>query len=296
MIQINDYPSAEKVFRFFSEISDIPRGSGNTKGIAYYLVSFANERGLEVIKDEFDNVIIKKTATKGYEDRPTVILQGHTDIVAEKTPDCPLDLKTEGLKLYRDRDFLRAEGTSLGGDDGVAVAYALAILDSDDIPHPSIEVLLTSDEEVGLTGATGLDASCLKGKILINIDSDLEGIFTVGCAGGIRVDAVLGVSREAFEGVTYKLTVGGLLGGHSGMEIDKNRANAIKLLGESLSALSNIRIIELSGGSADNAIPRDAVAYFKAKGDVASEFSSSVTRIKEKWAESEKDLRSKSVV
>ena len=291
MININDDPTAEKVFRFFSEISDIPRGSGNTKGIAEYLVKFANERKLEVIRDSCDNVIIKKDGTDGYESKPAVIIQGHTDIVAEKTPDCPLDMEKDGLKLYRDGDYLRAEGTSLGGDDGVAVAYALAILDSSDIPHPPIEALFTSDEETGLIGATGLDASDLNGKLLINVDSDLEGVFTVGCAGGVRVDATLSISRESFEGKVYKLTVGGLLGGHSGMEIDKNRANAIKILGEALSALPEIRLISFAGGNADNAIPRDAVAYFKTNANVEKAFTDVTATISNEWKASENDIK-----
>ncbi len=290
MIAINDYPSAERVFHFFSEISNIPRGSGNTKKIAEYLVNFAKERSLEVIRDEFDNVIIKKKGTKGYESKPTVIIQGHTDIVAEKTPDCPLDMEKDGLKLYRDGDFLRAKGTSLGGDDGVAVAYALSILDADNIPHPPIEALFTSDEETGLVGATGLDAGNLKGKILINVDSDLEGIFTVGCAGGVRVDATLPISREAFDGKTYRLTVGGLLGGHSGMEIDKNRANAIKILGESLTAISDLRLIDFVGGNADNAIPRDAVAIFATNANIETDFSEKAKKIKADWISLEKNL------
>lgn len=290
MISFNDYPSAKSVFNFFSEISNIPRGSGNTKQITEYLVKFAKARRLEVISDEFDNVIIKKGATPGYETKPTVIIQGHTDIVAEKTPDCTIDMEKEGLKLYRDGDFLRAEGTSLGGDDGVAIAYALAILDADDIPHPPIEALFTSDEEVGLTGATGLDTKNLNGKLLINVDSDIEGIFTVGCAGGVRVDLALPITREAFCGNVYKITVGGLLGGHSGMEIDKNRANAIKLLGELLSKLPDIRIIDLAGGNADNAIPRDSAVYFKAESNIESVFENVSKKIIGKWCDSEKNI------
>lgn len=290
MIEIKDFPSAKRVFDFFSEISDIPRGSGNTQGIADYLVNFAKSRNLEVIRDGYDNVIIKKSATSGYEGKPTVILQGHTDIVAEKKPDCKIDMQKEGLKLYRDSDFLRAEGTSLGGDDGVAVAYALAILDSKDIPHPPIEALFTSDEETGLIGATGLDASCLNGKILINVDSDIEGIFTVGCAGGLRVDVKLPISKEKCDKRTYRLTVGGLLGGHSGMEIDKNRANAIKIMGEVLSAVPNLQLVSLEGGNADNAIPRDAVAIFSADGDVEKSVISASELIRNKWIKSENNI------
>ena len=291
MIEINDFPNAKKVFDFFFEISKIPRGSGNTEGITAYLVDFAKSRGLEVVKDSYNNVIIKKNATEGYENRPTVIIQGHTDLVAEKTPECPLDMNKDSLELYRDGDFIRAKGTSLGGDDGVAVAYALAILDSSDIPHPPIEALFTSDEEIGLIGATGLDASNLNGKLLINVDSDIEGTFTVGCAGGIRVDAELSLTEEKCDKTFYNLTVGGLLGGHSGMEIDKNRANAIKILAEVLSDIPDIRLVSLNGGSADNAIPRDAIAIFAADGDIESRVNVKRYEITKKWCSNEKDLK-----
>ena len=282
MLAIKDYPRAEKVFLYFYEITQIPRGSGNRKKITDYLVNFAKERNLDVIKDEQDNVIIKKSATPGYENKPTIILQGHTDIVAEKTPDCPLDMEKEGLKVFRDGDFIRAEGTSLGGDDGIGIAYALAILGSNDIPHPAIEAVFTSDEEIGLIGATRLDTSVLNGKALINLDSDQEGIFTVGCAGGIRIDSELSISRETAKGSVYEINVGGLLGGHSGIEIDKNRANAIKILAEILSDIQDVRLISFSGGNADNAIPRDAVARFACCNDIKPVFEASIKKIKSK--------------
>ena len=291
MLEIKDYPKAKRVFDFFSEISDIPRGSGNTEGITNYLVNFAKARNLEVIRDEYDNVIIKKNATEDYENKPTVIIQGHTDLVAEKKPDCTLDMTKDGLKLYREGDLIRADGTSLGGDDGVAVAYALAILDSSDIPHPAIEALFTSDEEIGLIGATGLDASHLNGKILINVDSDIEGTFTVGCAGGVRVDTELPITREKCEKKKYTLTVGGLLGGHSGMEIDKNRANAIKIIGEVLSSIPDVQLITLNGGNADNAIPRDAVATFASDSDVFGIVSTKEATLKSAWSQLEKNLQ-----
>ena len=281
MIDITDYPKAEKVFSYFFEITKIPRGSGNRTKITEYLVRFANERNLEVIRDGNDNVIIKKNATKGYEDRPTVIIQAHTDMVAEKTPDCPLDMEKDGLIVFRDGDFIRAKGTSLGGDDGIGVAFALTILDSNDIPHPNVEAIFTSDEEIGLLGASKLDTSNLEGKFLINVDSDWEGIFTVGCAGGLRVDSRLPILREEYHGKSYELTVGGLLGGHSGVEIDKNRANAIKIIARILSAIPDIRLVSLDGGNADNAIPRDSKAVFITSSDVNSSFEKEVKRIKE---------------
>lgn len=266
MIQIPEFPDLKAPLKFFEEISAIPHGSGNCSAIADYLVSFAKERSLFCHRDGADNVIIKKAATKGYEARPTVIIQGHTDMVAEKLPELDIDMASEGLKLWRDGDFLRAEGTTLGGDDGIAVAYALALLDSTDIPHPAIEAVFTSDEEIGLIGASAIDGSLLGGRIMINIDSDEEGIFTVGCAGGVRVDIALGVTSCEYSLPTYKLTVSGLLGGHSGIEIDKGRGNAIKLLASMLSTLDSVRLVSLDGGNADNAIPRDATAVFAVGG------------------------------
>ena len=196
MLNFPDLGGAKPVFDFFVEFSKVPRGSTHTSAIAEYLVNFAAARGLEYRRDSHDNVIIKKPATRGYEDRPTVILQGHTDMVLAENDECRIDLLTDGLELYVDGDFLRARGTTLGGDDGVAMAYALALLDSSDIPHPAIEAVFTSDEEIGLLGAVGLDTSDLRGRLMLNIDSDAEGIFTVGCAGGMRVDIGLPVNRS----------------------------------------------------------------------------------------------------
>ena len=268
MLDFHDFPSSEKALRFFEEFSKIPRGSGNTKAIADYLVDFAKARGLECYRDESDNVVIRKAATAGYEDRPGVILQGHTDIVALKNPDCPINMEKEGLDLYRDGDLLRARGTTLGGDDGVAMAYAMAILDSDDIDHPELEAVFTSDEETGLLGATALDASVLRGRLLINIDSDEEGIFTVGCAGGARVDINLPVKVKTHIGQIYTLSISGFKGGHSGVEIDKNRANAIKAMAEILSKLEDVKLGKASAGSADNAIPSDAQVIFTTKSPI----------------------------
>ena len=268
MLDFSEFSSSKKALEFFEEFSKIPRGSGNTSAIADYLVNFANERNLEVIRDSADNVIIRKGATAGYKGKPGIIFQGHTDIVALKNPDCQIDMDKEGLRLYRDGDFLRAEGTTLGADDGVAMAYALAILDSSEIEHPDFEAVFTSDEEVGLLGATALDASNIKGKMLINIDSDEEGIFTVGCAGGARVDITLPVATKTFIGKIYTLSIKGLRGGHSGVEINKNRANAIKVAFEILSKLEGVRLATATAGSADNAIPSDAIITFTAKNSV----------------------------
>lgn len=262
MLNLSDFKSAERVFHFFEEISKIPHGSANTAKIADYLVDFATERKLYVRRDAANNVIIRKPATKDYEDRPTVIFQGHTDMVIAKLPELDKDMECEGLDLYVDGDFLRARGTTLGGDDGVAVAYALAVLDSEDIPHPEFEAIFTSDEEIGLLGAVALDTSDIRGKTMINIDSDSEGILTVGCAGGVRIDIKVPMRVTNSKEKATLIKVSGLAGGHSGIEINSGRENAIKILGEVLSELakrySGLAIYGIRGGNADNAIPRSA--------------------------------------
>ena len=290
MLDFNDFPSSEKALRFFEEFSKIPRGSGNTKAIADYLVKFANDRSLTVIRDESNNVIIKKGATSGFESRPGVIIQGHTDIVALKEPGCPINMEKEGLELYRDGDYLRARGTTLGADDGVAMAYALAILDSDDVAHPALECVFTSDEETGLIGAANLDTSVLDGRMLINIDSDEEGIFTAGCAGGGRIDITMPVNTKTHIGQIYMLKIGGFKGGHSGVEIHKNRTNAIKCAAEILSKLEGLKLGKMEAGSADNAIPSDAYAIFSTKSSII-EISNIVNDVKDALPEEESEAK-----
>ena len=253
----------QSVFYYFEEITKIPHGSGNVDRISDSLVEFARERNLFCIQDEVKNVIIVKEATPGYENEPAVILQGHMDMVAVKKPDCTIDMKKEGLKVAIDGDKIYAEGTSLGGDDGIAVAYALAILDSDSIKHPRLEVVITVDEEVGMDGARAIDLSMLKGKRLLNLDSEEEGIFLTSCAGGARVKCQFPLQREQVEGIAYEVTVGGLLGGHSGAEIHKERGNSNCLFGRLLWALAEqvpVRLVSVNGGLADNAIPRETKA------------------------------------
>ncbi len=262
MINLSDHPEIGSVIGFFEEISKIPRGSGNTDKIAEYLYNFGKKRELYTVRDSFNNVIIKKDATKGRENRPTLVLQGHSDIVAEKEPFCDIDMENEGVRIYRDGDFIKADGTTLGADDGIALAYALAILDSKDIAHPALECVFTSDEETGLTGAMNIDPDEICGRMMINLDSGDEGVFTVGCAGGARADIEFKMKRSEAAGHCYKLSLEGLIGGHSGVEIDKGRSNAIKVMGELLSSLSEVRLTELYGGNADNAIPREAYAVF----------------------------------
>lgn len=254
----------QNVFRFFEEIASIPHGSNNLQKISDYLVAFANERNLKVIRDEALNVIIFKDGTAGYETSAPVILQGHIDMVAVKEENCRKNLETEGLDLEVSDGFISAKGTSLGGDDGIAVAYALAVLDSDTIAHPPLEVVITTNEEIGLLGAAALDCSVLKGRIMLNMDSEDEGIFTAGCAGGATADMVIPVAREAFDGVKMHLELKDFKGGHSGQEINAQRANANKILGRILLALKDdsvsFRLITANGGEKDNAIARFAAA------------------------------------
>ena len=259
----------ESVFTYFEKLCSIPHGSGNTKAISDYLVSFAQEKGLRYIQDSLNNVIIFQNGTCGYENHPPVILQGHMDMVCEKAPDCPIDMDTQGLAVTHDGTFVFAEGTTLGGDDGIAVAYALALLADSSIPHPPLEVVITVDEETGMFGAADIDLSMLKGRTLINIDSEEEGIFTVACAGGARGTISLPVQRRAVYGPCVRLTVEGLQGGHSGVEIHKNRANANKIMGEFLSRVQKLMplcITGLTGGAKDNAIPRSCQVTLVALG------------------------------
>jgi len=262
MLDVVGFEEYSYLFEHFSAISAIPRGSGNCSGIADYLVEFARARGLEYLRDRMNNVLIRKPATEGYEDAPAVILQGHTDIVAERTPDCKKDMSREGLDLFVDGDFIRARGTTLGADNGTAVVYALSVLDGRCGAHPAIEALFTADEETGLFGAAALDGGWLRGRLLLNLDSDREGVFTVGCAGGMQVTVSRAAVGEGYCGDAVRLSVSGLLGGHSGVDIDKRRENATKILAEALTELGELRILSLLGGSKDNAIPRTAECVF----------------------------------
>ncbi len=253
----------EKVFHFFEEICGIPHGSYNTKKISDYLKKFADDRNLTCYQDENNNIIIIKEATAGYENSDPIILQGHMDMVCEKTPESNIDFSTDGLDIYVDGDWIKAHGTTLGGDNGIAVAMNLAILDGDEYEHPRLEVIATVDEEVGLLGAASLDVSKLSAKKFINIDSEEEGIFTVSCAGGVTVENNLPVARKETKGKRATLKVTGLLGGHSGIEIDKERANANVLLGRALHHLRgkyNFLLVNADGGSKDNAITKQAEA------------------------------------
>ena len=254
------YP--QRVFYYFEQIAAIPHGSRNTKAISDYLVDFAKEHNLVWYQDENNNVVIVKEASAGYEAAEPIIIQGHMDMVCEKEKGVDIDFEKDGLKLYIDGDFLKAEGTTLGGDDGIAVAYALALLDSQEIAHPKLEVVITVDEEIGMLGADAIDLSMLTGHTMLNIDSDVEGSFLTGCAGGMAVNVTLPIKRVMQSGEKVALMITGLEGGHSGSEIDKEHGNANILMGRLLRALfeeTPFGIISLAGGLKDNAIPRECV-------------------------------------
>ena len=254
------YP--QRVFYYFEQIAAIPHGSRNTKAISDFLVNFAKEHNLVWYQDENNNVVIVKEASAGYEAAEPIIIQGHMDMVCEKEKGVDIDFEKDGLKLYIDGDFLKAEGTTLGGDDGIVVAYALALLDSREIAHPKLEVVITVDEEIGMLGADAIDLSMLTGHTMLNIDSDVEGSFLTGCAGGMAVNVTLPIKRVMQSGEKVALTITGLEGGHSGSEIDKEHGNANILMGRLLRALfeeTPFGIISLAGGLKDNAIPRECV-------------------------------------
>ncbi len=277
----------ERVFAYFEKLCSIPHGSGNTKAISDYLASFAREQGLRYVQDTLNNVIIFKDATCGYENHAPVILQGHMDMVCVKDEDCTLDMGTQGLSVTHDGKDVFAVGTSLGGDNGIAVAYMLALLSDDSVAHPPLEIVITVDEETGMDGATGIDLSGLKGRTLLNLDSEDEGIFTVACAGGARGMISLPLSRHAVYGPCVKLTVSELQGGHSGVEIHKNRANANKVMGELLGRVQQIMpvcITKLSGGAKDNAIACACQATLVAMG-------SHIERINDIVAQLQQEIR-----
>ena len=272
----------KEVFCFFEKLCSIPHGSGNVQKISDYLVSFARERNLEVEQDKELNVIIKAPGTADYEDKEPVILQGHMDMVAVKEDNCDINMETDGLKVTTDGEYVWAEGTSLGGDDGIAVAYCLALLDSKDIPHPPLEVVITTNEETGMYGAAAIDLSGLKSKKLINIDNEEEGVFITSCAGGARFysDFDLGNACKK-EGTEIEVKVEGLLGGHSGEMIIKGRGNANIILARTLAEAMDrvsVSVISLNGGVADNAIPSSSTAKVVVDHKDAEEFIKSVEK------------------
>lgn len=256
---ILDHLEPKKVFRYFEEICSIPHGSYHTDKITDYIVDFAKNHKLEYIKDSYNNVVIKKNASANYTGNSTVIIQGHLDMVCAKDDSTDIDFENQGINIEYDDEYIFAKGTTLGGDDGIAVAMALAVLDSDNIIHPNLECVFTTDEEVGMLGANAMDMSSLKGKYMLNIDSENEGQFTVSCAGGETL--VVEIEKENSTknySHSIQITVNGLMGGHSGIEIDKGRANAIILMGKILGDIHNktdIQLVSIDGGQKDNAIP-----------------------------------------
>lgn len=287
----------KKVIYYFKELTKIPRGSGNEKEVSNYLKSFAVDRNLEVIQDETLNIIIKKPGTKGYEESDSVILQGHMDMVNEKYSDVSHDFSKDPLELELKGDMLYAKGTTLGADNGIAVAYILSILDSDDLSHPPIEALITVEEETGMLGASSINSNHLSGKTLINLDSEEEGTFLVSCAGGAKNIINLDIKKENSKGIIYKLSVSGLLGGHSGMDIIKERGNAIKIIARVLDALRedfSFKLLEISGGAKNNAIAREAFAYIlleKDNPEILAFVSDLNNILKNEFTPQDKDLK-----
>lgn len=262
----------ERVFYYFEQISSIPRGSGNEKAISDYCVSVAKELGLYYYQDEVNNVVIRKPASSGCEKAEGVIIQGHLDMVCEKNKDVKHDFIHEPIKLIVDKGFIKADGTTLGGDDGIAVAMGLALIEDNDIKHPQIELLFTTDEEVGMKGAKNFASGILSGTRLINLDSEDEGIFIVSCCGGAKAAVSIPIVTEPApaEFVPVAIRIRGLLGGHSGSEIHLQRANANKLMGRILRQIGKtffFRLKSINGGLMDNAITRecDAVIYIPAE-------------------------------
>lgn len=269
----------KEVFYYFEEICNIPHPSYKEEKISNYLVNFAKERNLEVYQDALKNVIIIKEATKGYEDAEPLIFQGHMDMVCEKEPDHEIDFENDPLQLEVNGDYISAKGTTLGGDDGIAVAYALAILDSDTIAHPRLEVVITVCEEVGMEGAAAIDLSMLKGKKVLNLDSEEEGHMLASCAGGCTARCELPVTFEKKTGEVFELHISGLLGGHSGAEIDKERANSNLLMGRLFLRLKeqmDFSVITISGGTKDNAIPRETFSTVMVPAEKKEEFVAAV--------------------
>lgn len=252
------------VFDFFEKISDIPRGSGNEKAISDYLLNFGKELGLETIQDQALNIIIKKPASKGYENAPTVIIQGHMDMVCEKNNGTDHDFEKDPLKLRIVDDYIYATDTTLGADNGIAVAYGMALLADNNIPHPALEILITTDEETGMSGAMAICKDNLDGKLLINLDNEEEGELLVSCAGGVRTNSAVKIEwQDKTNKNDIAINISGLKGGHSGMDIIKERGNSNKILGRILKALSEeveFNIVKINGGSKNNAIPREAEA------------------------------------
>jgi len=275
------------VYKHFETISRIPHGSGNEKALSDYILRFARNLGLDAVQDEMNSLVIHKPATAGYENAPVVMIQGHLDMVCEKNRDTVHDFARDPLRLIVEGDWLRADGTTLGADDGVAIAMALTLMEDTTLAHPALEFVLTADEEVGLVGATALDAALLSGDVLINLDSGEEGVFLTSCAGGRKLDMFLPLAEEPAPAgyACAAIRVSGLMGGHSGIDINRGRGNAIKLLTQLLEALTqttDVHLAYISGGAKDNAIPREAEAVVLVPGDAREALFANVSAANEK--------------
>ncbi len=264
MIDFTNSP-AHRVFHYFQEISQIPRESGNTKQVSDYCVNFAKNHGLQYYQDQLNNVIIIREASAGYEDHKPYVIQGHLDMVCEKNHDVDIDFSTDGLDLYVKDGYLRANGTTLGADDGIAVAYALALLEMRELQSPRLEVVFTVDEETGMYGAKGINLSMLQGRDWLNLDSNEEGTFLCGCAGGLTATIDIPLEYEQVSGQKYLLKIFDLDGGHSGDKIHVGHGNPTIMLGRMLKNLDErfgISLNHITGGQKGNAIPRDSKATF----------------------------------
>lgn len=286
------------VMKYFEEICSIPHGSGNTKLISDYLMDFAAEHNLKARQDESNNVIIWKDATADKKNSEPVILQGHMDMVCVKEDGTTKDMDKEGLDLEIKDGFIEAKGTSLGGDDGIAVAYALAILADDNISHPDITAVFTVDEEIGMLGATAIDMSDVRGTLMLNMDSEDEGIFLISCAGGATAECILPVEWTKLNGTVYTVEFTGFCGGHSGTEINKNRANTNVLMGRFMLELNEIMpysIVEMSGGEKDNAISKVSRARFIVQNSDEEAFENKIKEfentIKKEFSVTEKNMK-----
>lgn len=276
----------KKVLYYFEELTKIPHGSGNVQAISDYLVNFAKEQGVRYIQDEALNVVMFKDATPGYENAPTVMIQGHMDMVCEKNADSDHDFETDALKLRMEGDNLMASGTTLGGDDGVAVAYAMALIADKEVKHPALELVITTEEETGMDGAKALDMSEFKASYLINVDSEDEGVVLCSCAGGMRQSCTLPLRRQSEEGVAYVISLTGLYGGHSGAEIDKNRVNSVYAMTRLLFELREqmeYSLLDFYGGLKDNAIPREAFAKVVVQEEDTALFAKAVEELTAKY-------------
>ena len=282
------------VWNHFADLNAVPRPSKKEERVIAFIQNFGKILGLETYTDKVGNVIIKKPATAGMENRQTVILQSHLDMVHQKNADTLFDFETQGIEMLVDGDWVKAKGTTLGADNGMGVAAIMGILSSKDISHPSIEALFTIDEETGMTGAMELEKGILKGSILLNLDTEDDDEFSIGCAGGIDTNTSYSYSLSSISvgSLTYKIVVNGLNGGHSGVQINEELGNANKIMNRLLHGCEeyNLQIVEVDGGSLRNAIPRECFATITANPDYLEEFNKKTVEIKNEYVIQDPDL------